>query len=207
MSPAANMHSRHQQKGMTLIEALIAAVILAIGILGIVSLLGISKVAQHDTVQRTRAVSLADDLLERIRRNPEGVSEYINYNPLNGSSAPSIGADCTTTTCSAEDLAKFDLDDWDNLLSGAAVTAPDPNGAASNTAVLPNVAACVNFTADTGKVNTGIVDVVIQWRGLSETFDAADGDTICGTDWSDEEKPYRRQVVIRSFILDEEDLL
>ncbi|AQA17925.1 type IV pilus modification protein PilV [Halioglobus japonicus] len=200
------MNTTTKQQGMTLIEALIAAVILAIGILGIVSLLGVSKVAQHDTVQRTRAVSLADDLLERIRRNPEGVAEYTAHNPLNGSSGPAMVTNCATTSCTAEDLAKFDLDNWESLLAGSAVTAPDPNGDASSTAVLRDVAACVNFTADTGKTNTGIIDIVIQWRGISETFDAATGDTICGTDFANEDKPYRRQVVISSFIFDEGDM-
>ena len=64
------------QSGFTLIEALVTAFILAVGIMGIVSLLSISKVSQHASIQRTRAVVLADDILERIRRNPAGMSVY-----------------------------------------------------------------------------------------------------------------------------------
>ena len=64
------------QSGFTLIEALVTAFILAVGIMGIVSLLSLSKVSQHESIQRTRAVVLADDILERIRRNPAGMSVY-----------------------------------------------------------------------------------------------------------------------------------
>ncbi|KZX56870.1 hypothetical protein A3709_03570 [Halioglobus sp. HI00S01] len=206
MSPAPDLNSVLRQRGMTLIEALIAAVILAIGILGIVSLLGISKVAQHDTVQRTRAVSLADDLLERIRRNPEGVAEYTAHNPMNGAAPTAIGTDCSTVSCSAVDMAKYDLNEWENLLAGSSVTVPDPNGNPVSTALLRDVSACVNVTTNTGMTNTGTIDVIIQWRGLSETFDGATDDTICGTDWNSDDKPYRRQVVISSFIFDEGDM-
>ncbi len=199
-------HSIRRQTGFTMIEVLIAAVILAIGVLGIVTLLGVSKIAQHDSIQRTRAVSLADDLLERIRRNPGGIAQYSGHNPLGGASPTATDTDCRTTACDPIDVAKYDLNEWENLLAGSSVTVPDPNDAPVSAAVLRNVSACINFTNDRGS-NTGIIDVLIQWRGLRESFDAAEGGTVCGTNWNTEDKPYRRQVLISSFIFDEDDLL
>ena len=75
-----------RQRGFTLIEALIAFVILSIGLLGIVSLQAMAKTSQHLAVQHTRAVTLADALVERIRINPAAIASYnigLN-NPVGG---------------------------------------------------------------------------------------------------------------------------
>ncbi|QIB64782.1 type IV pilus modification protein PilV [Kineobactrum salinum] len=64
------------QRGMTLIEALAAFVILSVGLLGIVGLQALSKTAQHQAIQRSRAVALGNDMLERIRSNPAGLETY-----------------------------------------------------------------------------------------------------------------------------------
>ena len=50
--PASNA----SQRGFTLIEALIAFVILSVGLLGIVSLQAMAKTSQHLAIQHTRAV-------------------------------------------------------------------------------------------------------------------------------------------------------
>jgi hypothetical protein len=60
------------------------------------------------------------------------------------------------------------------------------------------------FTADTGRTNTGIVDVVIQWQGLKETADAVNGGAVCGD--ADDEDLTRRQVVVSTYVIDETEL-
>jgi type IV pilus assembly protein PilV len=184
---------RDGQSGFTLIEALVTAFILAVGIMGIVSLLSISKVSQHASIQRTRAVVLADDILERMRRNPAGMSVYHI-----GLSAPlgntNMGAEqpapnCRSAPCAADQLATHDLWAWEQVLM---------------TTGLRNVSACIDFTADAGRDNTGIVDVVIQWQGLKETADAViSGGTVCGVATDDDAT--RRQVILNSYIRDEKE--
>ena len=193
------------QSGFTLIEALVAAFILAVGIMGIVSLLSISKVSQHASIQRTRAVVLADDILERIRRNPAGMSVY-NV----GLSAPlgdaSRGTEpvpnCHSATCSKTELAAHDLWTWERLLDGASAIVTDGG---APTVGLSDVSACIDFTADDGRQNTGIVDVVIQWQGLQETADAViSAGTVCGD--AAAEDTTRRQVIVNSYVMDETEL-
>ena len=190
------------QSGFTLIEALVTAFILAVGIMGIVSLLSISKVSQHESIQRTRAVVLAGDILERIRRNPAGMSVY-NV----GLSAPlgdaSRGTEpvpnCHSATCSKTELAAHDLWTWERLLDGASAIVTDGG---APTVGLSDVSACIDFTADDGRQNTGIVDVVIQWQGLQETADAVvSGGTVCGD--AAAEDTTRRQVIVNSYVMDE----
>ena len=187
------------ESGFTLIEALVTAFILAVGIMGIVSLLSLSKVSQHESIQRTRAVVLADDILERIRRNPAGMSVYDM-----GLSAPlgggSIGAEpapnCQSAICTPTELATHDLWAWERLLDGTSAIVTDSGAPAVG---VRNVRACVDFTADGGRQNTGIVDVVIQWQGLKETADAViGGGTLCGD--ATVEDTTRRQVSVNSYI-------
>ena len=200
---------RATQSGFTLIEALIAAVILAIGVLGVVSLLTMSKVAQHEGIQRVRAVALADDMVERIRRNPRGMDIYNNVdlaNPLGGNTIDETpDPDCRAVVCDdpdGADLANFDLWAWEQLLDGRAVTFDD-GGAVTPALGMRNIRGCIEFEADdAARPNTGIVDVVVQWQGLQETSDAvASGGISCGTAGA-EDKTWR-QVVVSSYLIDE----
>ena len=203
--------SRRQQHGVTLIEALIAGVILAIGILGVVSLLAISKVSQHETVQRTRAISLADDILERIRRNPAGVVTYRTgatgfENPLgNGSINDQPDPNCTSATCTPVQLAAHDRWAWEQLLDGSSVTVTN-GGNTTSTNIISGLRGCISFTADAGKTNTGIVSVTLQWQGLRDTIDAVGiGGTVCGGAAANTDRT-RRQVVMNSYLIDETEI-
>ena len=195
------------ESGFSLIEALVAAIILSIGILGIVSLLALSKVSQHESIQRVRAVSLADDIIERIRRNPAGLSVYdIGLSsPLGGAS---LGAEpspnCNSSTCNTSELAGHDLWAWERLLDGTSATVTD-GSTTSNTVGMRDVRACIEFTADTGRTNSGIIDIVLQWKGLKETTDAVpSGGAVCGSAVGEDKA--RRQLIVSSYVLDETEL-
>jgi len=197
-----------QQCGFAMIEALITFVILSIGLLGIVSLLGLSKTSQHQAIQRTRAVGLADAIVERIRINPAGLAVYVGSNPLggnNGGTATIIGEpspDCRDTACTPTGLANHDLWAWEQALLGAMATVTE--GADTvNTAGLIDARGCVGFTAAPGMARTGLLNVAIQWRGLLESTDAVQGgEFTCGGAGAGEDS-FRRQVVVNTFVIDE----
>ena len=211
MLPATNHRfcaGRARQSGFTLIEALVAAVILAIGVLGVVSLLTMSKVSQHEGLDRVRAVALADDMIERIVRNPGAMDTYDDIGldaPVGGNTIDEVpDPDCRIAVCdNPEELANFDLWAWEQLLDGRATTFDD-GGTTTPAVALRNVQGCIVFTADTGRTNTGIVDVIIQWQGLKETADAVDGGAVCGD--ADDEDLTRRQVVVSTYVIDETEL-
>src|SRR2546421_11680051 len=55
--------------GFTMIEMLVALVVLAVGMLGVASLFGISLHSGSSAITRMQAVNLATDLADRIRAN------------------------------------------------------------------------------------------------------------------------------------------
>ena len=198
-------------RGVTLIEALITGLILAIGIIGVVSLLAMAKASQHEAMQRTRAISMADHMLERIRRDPAGIATYrtgtSGFNLPLGNSTISEEPDpsCSSASCTPLQLATHDRWVWEQLLDGSAVTVTSGGNTVSATS-MSGLRGCVTFTADTGKTNTGIVSVILQWQGMRETSDAVGiGGSVCGGASANSD-PTRRQVVIDSYLVDEAEI-
>lgn len=65
-----------RQRGFSLIEALVAFLILSVGMLGISSLQVLSLKAGHTAALRTVAVIKVEEMMERIRNNPTQVFGY-----------------------------------------------------------------------------------------------------------------------------------
>lgn len=194
--------------GFTLFEVLIAFFVISIGLVGVVSLQAMSKASQHQAVQRSRAVTLAEQMLEMIRSNPRGTTRYnIATNALGGASIPDEPSpDCMSAACDPNEMAAHDLWAWEQALDGSGITAADGG---STGAGLIQPRGCIAFTPDLagGKVRTGTVNVLVQWRGLQETTDALDGgDFVCGDAVADAEKGFRRQVRLSTYIVDEREL-
>ena len=57
-------------RGFTLVEVLVALVVLSVGLLGIAGLQLTSLKANHGSATRTQAVYLAYDIIDRMRANP-----------------------------------------------------------------------------------------------------------------------------------------
>lgn len=192
-----------RQAGFTLIEVLVAFLILSIGLLGVVALIVQSKVSQHQAVQRTRAVALADEMIERIRINPAQIETYnIGLDPVGaGVDTPEPTPNCATNTCTPEQMAVHDLWSWEQSLQGQAATI---NGEAADGLVTPR--GCIVFEPAASRERTGQLTVIVEWRGLVETTDALEeGDEICGGESAGEDK-YRRQVAVNTYVIDETEL-
>ena len=77
MTPANNARIR----GFTLVEVLVALVVLAVGMLGIAGLYVESLRAGRTSIFRTTAVYLAADMADRIRANPQASADYAGIGP------------------------------------------------------------------------------------------------------------------------------
>jgi type IV pilus assembly protein PilV len=163
-----------------------------------------AKTSQHLALQHTRAVTLADAIIERIRVNPSAVAVYNigTDSPAGAASSSEPSPDCRTAACSPAQLAAHDLWTWEQSLLGAGAQV-----AGENTAGLIAPRGCIVFTPAPERTRTGQLGVIIQWRGLQESYDAVqDGEVVCGSDAAAAGTDrYRRQVVTNTYVVDEEE--
>lgn len=121
--------SKRRQRGVSLIESLVALLLLALGVLGLAGLQAGSLAQARNANARAAAVQMANDLLERMQLNPSlgrspsgGVSSGALYEI--GWGAPDGPAtDCQNRSCTGPELAKHDLlrwkQAWQTALPGA----------------------------------------------------------------------------------------
>lgn len=101
---------RVQAKGFSLVEALVALVVLSIGMLGIAALYVESLRAGRSALLRTQAVMLAADMADRIRANPGAGASYIKTLNATGTITAACdpgGAGCTPAQMAAHDIARW----------------------------------------------------------------------------------------------------
>jgi type IV pilus assembly protein PilV len=99
-----------------MVEALVALVVISVGLLGMGQLTLTALRESSIALGRTRAVQLISDMMERIRANPDAEDAYdcASYagGPTEHGCAPS-GA--PARSCTARELAEDDLARWQTL--------------------------------------------------------------------------------------------
>jgi type IV pilus assembly protein PilV len=97
------------QRGITLIESLIAIVIAALGILGILGVQMRTLTDTSTTVRRAQAIRLIEDLSERMKVNPNALANSSAY-VTNFADIPSVGS--CSSGCTPAQLASYDMAVW-----------------------------------------------------------------------------------------------
>ena len=103
------MKTHSRQSGFTMVEVLVALVVLAIGLLGIAALYLNSLQAGRTAIYRTEAVQLAADLADSIRMNRTAQNGYAS---VFTATATAVGTCATTGGCTDAELATTDLANW-----------------------------------------------------------------------------------------------
>jgi len=126
MSPAQIKQTTmqaHKQTGASLIEVLVAILVVALGILSMAIMQ--TKVTRLSKVSEARTMGnmLAADLADRMRANPGGVAlgAYAFSAAMPTGATPpsfSVTTQCNDalSNCNASQLAQFDLSDWRELV-------------------------------------------------------------------------------------------
>ena len=191
MSPS--IHPDRRQAGITLVEVMIALLVISVGLLAVASLQLLSKRSNYDAAQRTTAAQLADDLMERMRANPAALIDYLGAAPVGGGSVASPATRCEgAVTCTAQELALYDTWQWEQQLDGSLVRL---GGEATGGLVAP--VACINGPDFGG---TGTYSVAIAWRGLTEATNPVIDACGAGSGNFGDDDVYRRVLVLRTFI-------
>ncbi len=102
-----------RQAGFTLIEVMIAVLVLSIGLLGLAGLQVAALQNNQSAFMRSQATALAYDLADRMRSNIDGVNGGF-YVPANAAATASC---LTTTGCSVQAMAEHDLAEWNQLIT------------------------------------------------------------------------------------------
>jgi len=138
--------SHRGEPGFSLIEGMMAAGILSVGLLAMSAMQTFSLVKNVDANESTQTTALASDLLERIQFNRKNAVSY------NGIDTQSPG-NCSTISSTTQAQAKGDCLLWDSLVKGS--NFQDIRGVvAVSTAVIAPTA-----------LNQRNVTVTITWTG------------------------------------------
>lgn len=124
-----------RQRGVGLIEVLIALLVTSIGLLGFASLQAANLNVGDTAWSRSSATVLAGDLIDRARINRQ---QFLSggYDLAYGAS-PGIPSNCRSANCTPAQLRVYDLDQW---LQQLAQSLPDGQGQIQrDTSVTPAV--------------------------------------------------------------------
>ena len=100
--------------GFSLIEVLVALIILAIGMLGIAAMLLLSHKTNGANYLRQQAIQSAANIIDIMHANrPEVLNGSYNINNLVSSGAPSVpsapASNCSTTACTPSQIATYNF--------------------------------------------------------------------------------------------------
>lgn len=108
---------RHRSStGFSLVEALVALLVLSIGMLGIAALYVESLRSGRTALLRTQAVALATDMADRIRANRSGTA---NYAAAVTSANTNANCDPGGTGCTSAEIARHEKAVWLGMLGNA----------------------------------------------------------------------------------------
>lgn len=101
------------QRGMSLVEVMVALLVLGIGVMGYAALQLRSVKMSEDTYSRSQAMAIAQDAIERVRANIDGLPTYLATNWGAELAAPATRCTYTNaipaTPCTAAQMVANDV--------------------------------------------------------------------------------------------------
>ena len=168
-----------QSRGFSLLEVLVAMLIVMVGLLGLAGMQARAQVAELESYQRAQALVLLYDMMDRIQNSRTTTSCYVITTdtaagtPYFGDGATATAA-CGVSTSADQTMAIASMNAWNNLLQGGA----ERKGAA-NVGAMIGARGCVSYDinteykiASTGAnvAGTGEFTVAVSWQGMADTF-------------------------------------
>lgn len=112
IQPANYRGRKSRARGMSLIESLIALLVLALGIMGLAGVQARLLAESRTANSRAVAIGFIDDLSNRILFNQGAAGNYVL-----AWGATRAAQDCRANTCTATQLANSDLNTWRTTLT------------------------------------------------------------------------------------------
>ncbi len=141
---SSQLSTASRQRGVGLVEVLIAVLILAIGLLGLASMQTNGMRMTNGSMSRSQAVFLANDIAERARANRTNRADYVLAPDADGNVSP---CDLTLTYDATLTVAQNDMAEWLNSLA----------------CLLPGADASIVLDVPTNRM-----DVTVEWQSRSD---------------------------------------
>ena len=139
--------SLRRAQGFTMVEAMVALVVLAVGMLGIAGLYVTTLRSGGGAIYRMQAVNLASDLADRIRANRTANLAYLGA-PANNNCYGAGAVDCPPAQMAANDLLV-----WQTQIA----------------AILPSGNGTLNVAAGAASTDPYTYTITITWLGSGDT--------------------------------------
>ena len=113
-----NLKYTRFNSGFTMLEVLVAMVVLSVGLLSLAGLQVISLRTNHSSYLRTQATIQSYDIMDRMRVNPDRVKAGDYDKPTQEGSAGTENTACETSAgCAITDVAPHDLFRWNKAIA------------------------------------------------------------------------------------------
>lgn len=169
--------------GFTLIEILVALVVMLIGMMGAAGLMVRSVQQEVEAYQRLQAMNLLQDMVDRLHANRQVASCY-SY----GTTGATLGhgaatlVDCTDGSAGQNTRVAADLAAWGTSLLGAA----EQDDSANSVGAMVGARGCVQQISATDNNYR----ITVAWQGMGETAAPSSSNT-CGINQFGDEKQRR----------------
>ena len=162
------MPATKRSGGFSMMELLVAVLVMGIGVLGVTGLQLVSLQNNQEALLRSEAVTLANDIMDRIRVNPGPGVPGAAYAGVGFDDTPPGGADCVNATCTVAQMVAFDLAMWKCSLGSH-----NTDGACDTlrgNGLLPDQTAQPGLPDGAGAIaidGAGVISVSVRWTGFN----------------------------------------
>lgn len=147
----------HRSRGFSLLEVMIAVLVLAVGLMAIALMLSVSMRQSHVSATHNQVNLLAQSMIDRMSANVQGV--WLDSYDGTHTAAVSGISDCGTGGCTPATLAARDITQWRAELAQML-----PAGASGTIACTPASAVPDAETLRKTPVYDGVCDLILRWQ-------------------------------------------
>ena len=154
--------------GFSLLEAMVAMVIIAIGLFGFAALQTKLQFSEIETYQRAEALLLLQDMNDRLLSNREYAADYVPENNAPLGTGDGQPTDCTTLV--SPTMQELDACEWSSALKGSTVS----NDAGLLTGAMVGARGCIETLGSDSYL------ITVVWQGLTPLDSPREGSG-CGS--------------------------